>query len=78
MTIEVRTQDGTTAAFTPVAGPDGDAGLADRCALSCRLHNRDNPGDPWILHVDGAPQATDDVSQAWVAKQAPAAPAQGA
>jgi hypothetical protein len=66
MTIEVRQKDGS-AAFTPVAGPDGDGGLQKRCALTCEVWNRDHPDDPWTLHVDGGPVATDEVTEAIIA-----------
>jgi hypothetical protein len=67
MTIEVKQKDGS-AAFTPVAGPDGDGGLAKRCVLTCEVHNRDFPDDPWTLHVDSKPVATDEVTEAIIAK----------
>jgi hypothetical protein len=66
-TIEVRKTDGT-AAYTPVLGDDGDVeNLQFRCELDCRNWNRDHPEDPWVLHVDSQPVATDAVSEKIVA-----------
>ena len=51
MTIEVRDAVGN-AAYTPVAGTDGDAGLQLRCQLDVENHNMIDPAHPWSLWIE--------------------------